>query len=598
MPAILVIGESGVVARHGLVQEHTTIGRDPDNDVVLSDSGVSGRHCVFVYRDSRLSIQDVGSTNGTYFNGAPIHGVKALASGDRIRVASFVLEVEGLDDADRASQAAGEPTAARSAGWDEFIGGGKPPSDLHWRTAHRRYQHFAEVWDQRGRPSRLLLRGADLDRAAAWLASSSTSRHTTKLQRAFVHGSLAHRRRHRWTSSIALITGTLGLAALLATLVFGNDPKEPTAATTAPSGARASTVEPAVLSSKGGAGDEGSQPTWVTHTVIPAETLEDIAVRYDVPAKSVARWNALNPDDPSITAGKTLRVKATKRPLPQQRIIYQVEPGESWRQLSERFDVPVKKLRAYNSGLRDLESGREIVVWIDPKPPRRPDRALPIPSFDVRGGALSIGSPAEGQLHQGIQLPKSSLYIRRAPHRMWGSSHAVLQIQRAFAAFRRQSGFDAPIVVADLSKPEGGRFEPHKSHQSGRDVDIWLPMLRGVYKDAYLYQEQSTLSEEEDWRSAWGRRPEPDEADWFATWNLVQALVQTGEVRYIFLQYELQEKVYQAAQLMGASAEELGSIIQWPRGHKASGVLVHSDNHIHHIHVRFKCARGEQDCRG
>ena len=46
-----------------------TIGKSPDNDIVVTDEYVSSYHCKIEYRDSRFFIKDLGSTNGTFVNG-------------------------------------------------------------------------------------------------------------------------------------------------------------------------------------------------------------------------------------------------------------------------------------------------------------------------------------------------------------------------------------------------------------------------------------------------------------------------------------------------------------------------------------------------
>ena len=46
-----------------------TIGRAPSNDVVVSNTTVSGRHCEIVVQNGAVYLRDLGSTNGTFING-------------------------------------------------------------------------------------------------------------------------------------------------------------------------------------------------------------------------------------------------------------------------------------------------------------------------------------------------------------------------------------------------------------------------------------------------------------------------------------------------------------------------------------------------
>lgn len=63
-----------------------TIGKNPDNNIVMSNDDVSRKHAV-VYKDvsGNVVIEDLGSTNGTYVNGSRI--VKhVLKSGDKVTI--------------------------------------------------------------------------------------------------------------------------------------------------------------------------------------------------------------------------------------------------------------------------------------------------------------------------------------------------------------------------------------------------------------------------------------------------------------------------------------------------------------------------------
>lgn len=62
-----------------------SVGRLPDNDVVVRDECVSRRHCaILVHSDFRCELHDVASKNGTLLNGKKIGGPTRLQSGDQI----------------------------------------------------------------------------------------------------------------------------------------------------------------------------------------------------------------------------------------------------------------------------------------------------------------------------------------------------------------------------------------------------------------------------------------------------------------------------------------------------------------------------------
>ena len=50
----------------------------------------------------------------------------------------------------------------------------------------------------------------------------------------------------------------------------------------------------------------------------------------------------------------------------------------------------------------------------------------------------------------------------------------------ASPSFRRAiTGFDREVTIWDMSLEHGGHYGPHRSHRSGRDVDIGLPLRAG-----------------------------------------------------------------------------------------------------------------------
>jgi hypothetical protein len=62
-----------------------SVGRLPDNDVVVRDECVSRRHCaILIHCDLRCELHDVASKNGTLLNGKKIPAPTRLQSGDQI----------------------------------------------------------------------------------------------------------------------------------------------------------------------------------------------------------------------------------------------------------------------------------------------------------------------------------------------------------------------------------------------------------------------------------------------------------------------------------------------------------------------------------
>ena len=72
-----------------------TVGRSADNDIELAGDGyASARHARFQPRRDGVWIEDVGSTNGTFVNGAKLTKPRKLARGDVVRVGETELRFE------------------------------------------------------------------------------------------------------------------------------------------------------------------------------------------------------------------------------------------------------------------------------------------------------------------------------------------------------------------------------------------------------------------------------------------------------------------------------------------------------------------------
>lgn len=74
----------------------TRVGRGAENGVRLEgDEFVSSRHATFDPRPDGLWLEDAGSTNGTYVNGARVMSARLLHRGDVIRIGQTDLRMEG-----------------------------------------------------------------------------------------------------------------------------------------------------------------------------------------------------------------------------------------------------------------------------------------------------------------------------------------------------------------------------------------------------------------------------------------------------------------------------------------------------------------------
>jgi LysM repeat protein len=598
MYSLRVTAPDGTTRTHPFPGTQVTIGRDASNTIVLEGTGVSAFHCMIeVQAGGVCTLKERGSTNGTWLNGKRLEEPTRISDDDQFYVGTFLVQVMRMAPMPEVRPGTGPLPELGVSG--PILRG--PAPHRAWRDMHAKLLRYAEQWDIAERPARLLLGADELPRARRWLTTPppSVADDVESIIREFVVQSTAAARRHAVLGVVGAGLGVLVLGGLTTALVLLWPKPNPvdTAGTT-----EAGNLEDGEDADDDDEDDndaEGDSATAndtldpeppvdnteapIEHPIIPTETLADVAKRYDVDVQDIVDWNLVNPDA-KLVPGETLKIERPRqRPLPQVEVKVTIEPGATWTKLATRFGIDVSRLRAFNPTIAELEPGKTLIVWVDPKPYKPREPRLAIPKFDFPNEAVSVGNPNQGSLENGIKMQESAAYTFVSPY-IYGSAFAMESLQTALANFRQDVDFDGQIVISDLSKKGGGYFEPHKSHQAGRDVDIWLPNVKGVYR-----KKERSVGMKKIHRAV------GTEIDWYATWGLVRALIQTGAVHSIFLDYSQQKFVYDAARNMGATKEELDEWIQYPRGQRSTkGIFRHSDAHYTHIHVRFKCADYER----
>ena len=74
-----------------------SLGSNPENDVLVKDSAVSGKHAVLRCRDKKFLLTDLDSSNGTFLNESPDPiSMEELHDNDMIRIGGTTLKVKML----------------------------------------------------------------------------------------------------------------------------------------------------------------------------------------------------------------------------------------------------------------------------------------------------------------------------------------------------------------------------------------------------------------------------------------------------------------------------------------------------------------------
>lgn len=101
-----VVMRSGPIpgSSYYIEKDEVNLGRDLTNDLPVPDPEISRRHARFLRKPEGIFIEDLGSTNGTFVNGARISVPQVLRNGDLITLAeNTVMSFE-------VKEAATEPT--------------------------------------------------------------------------------------------------------------------------------------------------------------------------------------------------------------------------------------------------------------------------------------------------------------------------------------------------------------------------------------------------------------------------------------------------------------------------------------------------------
>lgn len=196
--------------------------------------------------------------------------------------------------------------------------------------------------------------------------------------------------------------------------------------------------------------------------------------------------------------------------------------------------------------------------------------------------AVSFGHPNDGKL-EGAQAFKPTRYMKRLPD--YAKSEAKYAIPELLEALDRASQAVAKkypgsvLGVADLSAKNGGPIPRHRSHQSGRDVDVGFYL---VNEKGRIVRPYGLVNMKADGTSTVRSTTRFDEK---RNWAFIAALLQDKKVKvtHIFVWAPLRARLLAHAEKIGAPK----SLRQ-----KAAQVMSQPANvqrHADHFHIRIAC---------
>jgi penicillin-insensitive murein endopeptidase len=220
----------------------------------------------------------------------------------------------------------------------------------------------------------------------------------------------------------------------------------------------------------------------------------------------------------------------------------------------------------------------------------------------IDGSSISLGSHGKGALIHGVAMPFEGTGYQvhpdwRARGQRYGTDEMVRWLTEVFTE-ANQADRDSVVNLGDLSARRGGDAAKHRSHASGRDVDIFLlgrdaegRPLRDLPAMLH-FGSQGRASRWSPGKPGSALRDPVPEAYFDArrNWTLVRAMLSRPgvEVQWIFIDDPL------AALLIAEGEREATEPALLAKARAILHQPTDSQPHDDHMHVRVFCAPGDR----
>src|SRR5215471_15293134 len=202
----------------------------------------------------------------------------------------------------------------------------------------------------------------------------------------------------------------------------------------------------------------------------------------------------------------------------------------------------------------------------------------------------SVGSPAHGTLSASTELPTSGTGFRwyNPMGHHYGVPRLVKAVEQAAAEVARERPGGVPLFVGDLSKRLGGQIPGHRSHRTGRDVDLLFyvetPSGEPVKSPGFVkFGSDGLAFIQGEHGGYYVRLDVPRE------WALIRTLLLLPEanVQWLFISAPLEAIITEYARARGEDSELI-----W----RAESVMLQPADslpHDDHLHLRTACTPDE-----
>ncbi len=185
-------------------------------------------------------------------------------------------------------------------------------------------------------------------------------------------------------------------------------------------------------------------------------------------------------------------------------------------------------------------------------------------------GTISVGFTDAGRLINAKQFPSDGPWTLVCGDKAWATQETIDYLTKVLTYMDEKYPDGSPMRVNGISAREGGYVRPHRSHQSGRDVDLGF-YLRDVAPTKRAHTKEQMM-------------------DVGRNWALVKALVTMSDVQVILVDKRIQKTLVNYALAHGENKAWVDSVF-----HTGANALVkHARRHRDHFHVRFYNPRAQE----
>lgn len=216
-----------------------------------------------------------------------------------------------------------------------------------------------------------------------------------------------------------------------------------------------------------------------------------------------------------------------------------------------------------------------------PRPKKRAGPSPVLPKLRVSApppkpidayGPISVGHPHEGFLVNGVEMPKGKQWVISAPQHRWGTRETVDALIHCIERVNEQFDATPPAMLGSISARHGGQVPPHKSHRSGRDVDLYFYRLPGA---------------------KWYRAATATDIDLPRTWAALRCVVTESDVDYVLIDQKVQRWIEAYALAAGEDPDWIRDLFHDTSIYRRA-VVKHVPGHVAHMHIRYVSPRARQ----